>query len=78
MNRLAETVQSSRAQLERARRLLLPTRRTPDAFSEHREIYEALTRRDGDAAAAAMRRHLDVGLSEIKSFAAERPELFEP
>jgi DNA-binding GntR family transcriptional regulator len=78
MQRLAETVQSSRAQLERARRLLLPTRRVTETYREHRDIYDALARRDAAAASAAMGRHLDMVLSEVRNFAEKQPELFEP
>ena len=78
MHRLAETVQSSRTQLERARQLLLPTRRTPETFREHREIYAALADHDADGAANAMGKHLDMVLAEIRKYAEEQPDLFAP
>ena len=78
MRRVAEAVDSSRAPLERARRLLLPTPRTPGSLREHREIVAGLAKRDPRAAAAAMGAHLDAVLSEIRKFAARQPQLFEP
>lgn len=77
--RVAEGVESARAQTERIRRLLLPTRRrNPETIAEHTIIVEELTRRSASGAAEAMRAHLGNGLKQLHKFAAERPELFEP
>jgi GntR family transcriptional regulator, rspAB operon transcriptional repressor len=77
--RVAEAVESARAQTERIRRLLLPTpRRNPETIAEHKAIVEELTRRNASGAAEAMRAHLANGLKQLHKFAAERPELFEP
>ncbi len=79
MMRVAEVVESSRAHLDRARRLLLPTPRgTQQTLREHRAIHDALVARDPDAAAAAMGAHLDKGMTELKKFAATHAELFGP
>lgn len=73
----ADIVESSRAQLERARRLLLPkSRRTSDTLQEHRRIFERLAAHDPPGSAAAMREHLHRGVQELKEFARERPDLF--
>ncbi len=77
MARVADIVETSRAQLERARRLLLPTPRGRGALAEHEAIVAALAEGDPDAAAAAMARHLDRGMSELRCLVAEQPELFE-
>lgn len=78
MRRVAEVVDTSRAQLERARRLLLPTpTRNRNTIREHRAILAALTARDGRKAAAAMGAHLDEVMSELRRYATARPELFE-
>jgi GntR family transcriptional regulator, rspAB operon transcriptional repressor len=78
MRRLAEAVETSRAQLERARRLMLPTPgRTPNTHREHRSIFAALKARDGQKAAAAMASHLDQVMAELRKFAARQPDLFE-
>lgn len=78
MRRVAEVVDASRAQLERARRLLLPTpTRNRDTLREHRVILAALSERSAPKAAAAMGAHLDEGMSELRRYAAARPDLFE-
>lgn len=79
MRRVAAVVDSSRAQLERARRLLLPTpTRNRNTLREHEAILDGLAARSAEKAAAAMRAHLDAGMSHLRRFAARQPELFEP
>jgi DNA-binding GntR family transcriptional regulator len=76
--RVAEVVESSRAQTERIRRLLLPKPgRNATTIEEHEAIVDGLAARDADRAAAAMRAHLDHVLEELQKFAAARPDLFE-
>ena len=78
MQRVAEVVDASRAQLERARRLLLPTpTRNRNTISEHRAILDALTARDAAKTAAAMGAHLDEGMAQLRAYATARPDLFE-
>lgn len=79
MRRVAEVVETSRAQLERTRRLLLPTPgRNQNTLREHRAIFAALQLRDPVKAARAMGEHLDEVMAELKRFAARQPDLFEP
>jgi DNA-binding GntR family transcriptional regulator len=78
LRRVAEVVETARAHTERIRRLLIPTQRTSATIVEHKAILAALARRDGEAAAEAMRLHLGNVLKGLHKFAAERPELFEP
>lgn len=79
MRRIVEAVKSSRAQLERIRRILLPTPgRRQNTLREHRAIFAALAARDAGKAAAAMGAHLDQVMEELKKFAARQPDLFEP
>jgi GntR family transcriptional regulator, rspAB operon transcriptional repressor len=79
MRRVAEVVETSRAQLERTRRLLLPTPgRNQNTLREHRAIFAALQLRDPGKAARAMGEHLDEVMAELKRFAAQQPDLFEP
>jgi DNA-binding GntR family transcriptional regulator len=76
--RVAEVVESSRAQTERIRRLLLPKPgRNAATIEEHQAIVDGLATRDGEKAAAAMRGHLDYVMLELQKFAASRPDLFE-
>ena len=76
---LVDIIDLSRAQLERARRLLLPKPgRSGATLNEHRQIVRALATRDPDASAAAMRDHLQSVSAEVQDFANKRPDLFEP
>jgi DNA-binding GntR family transcriptional regulator len=78
MRRVAEVVEASRAQLERVRRLLLPTpTRNRNTLGEHRAILDALRERNPASAATAMGAHLDEGMAELRRYAAARPDLFE-
>ena len=55
MRRVPQVVESSRAQLERIRRLLLPTPgRSQNTLREHRAVFAALGLRDAGKAGAAM------------------------
>jgi DNA-binding GntR family transcriptional regulator len=76
--RVAEGVEAARAQTERIRRLLLPTRRNLETIAEHKVILAELAKRSASGAADAMRVHLGNGLQQLNKFAAERPDLFEP
>ncbi len=76
--RVEEAVESARAQTERMRRLLLQPSRSDRTLEEHNAILEGLVARDPDLAAKAMHAHLGNVLDELRRFAAERPELFEP
>jgi DNA-binding GntR family transcriptional regulator len=79
MRRVAGVVETSRAQLERTRRLLLPTpNRNQNTLREHRAVFAALQLRDPLKAASAMGAHLDEGMAELRRFAALQAELFEP
>lgn len=79
MRRVVDAVESSRAPLERIRRILLPTPgRRQNTLKEHRAIFAALAARDAGKAAAAMGAHLDQVMEELKQFAARQPDLFEP
>ncbi|MEP0321212.1 GntR family transcriptional regulator [Bauldia litoralis] len=78
MRRVAEVVETSRAQLERARRLLIPKPgRINRTVEEHRAIHLALAARDPRGAAEAMAAHLDVTMAELKEFSTRRPDIFE-
>jgi GntR family transcriptional regulator, rspAB operon transcriptional repressor len=58
--RLWSTIEISKAQLDRARHLMLPRAGQAEAtLEQHREIIRALNSRDAAKAAAAMKAHLD-------------------
>jgi DNA-binding GntR family transcriptional regulator len=57
--RAQHLLDSARAQLDRVRRLALPSEGRPEAtLNEHRRLVEAVRMSDPDFAAAAMRAHL--------------------
>ncbi len=79
MRRVANVIESARAPLERARRLLLPSPgRSQNTLREHRAIFAALSACDPTAAASAMGAHLDEAMAELKRFAARQPPPFDP
>jgi len=74
--RVRSATETARLGLDRVRRLLNTRRRLELTLAEHEAVVAALEARDGEAAGAAMHRHLDAVLAELESFAGERPELF--
>lgn len=79
MSRVAAAVDSSRAPLERARRMLVPTPgRSAATLREHRAILAGLAARSARIASSAMGAHLDEVMAEVRLFATRRPDLFEP
>jgi DNA-binding GntR family transcriptional regulator len=75
--RVKALVETARASLERVRRLLSSPRRHALTYAEHVAILDALARRQGAVAAAAMEAHLDAVLAELSEFARAHPEIFE-
>ncbi|MBI2717952.1 MAG: GntR family transcriptional regulator [Rhizobiales bacterium] len=74
--RVKQAAETARLGLERVRRMLNSRRRQELTLDEHRQIVEALRRRDTQAAARAMESHLAAVMTELEAFAGERPELF--
>lgn len=69
-------IEGARANVDRARRLINSPRRLALTIAEHEKVVAAIAAVDPEAAAAAMRAHLDAVMVELVSFATERPELF--
>jgi len=69
-------IESARANLDRARRLIITPRRLVHTIAEHRAIYDAIAAGDADAAEGAMRAHIDAVTAELMEFAAANPALF--
>jgi DNA-binding GntR family transcriptional regulator len=69
-------IESTRANLDRARRLILTPRRLEETLAEHHGIADAIAARDPQAAAAAMRAHIDSVMAELIAFAGGHPDLF--
>jgi GntR family transcriptional regulator, rspAB operon transcriptional repressor len=76
--RVKEIVAVSRSALDRARQLLASPERLVHTLDEHERIFNAIKRRQPDAAAHAMHDHLDQVVSELRRSAQERPDLFAP
>lgn len=78
MRNVAQAVDASRAQLERARRLLLPASgRGARTLRDHRNLVAGLRLKDPERAGEAMQVHLDGVVTEISIYVGQRPDLFE-
>ena len=74
--RIRAVIDSARANLDRARRLILDPRRLSATQSEHKAIADGIIAGDAERAVAAMRRHIDKVTGELLAFARTAPELF--
>lgn len=75
--RMRAAIDSARANLDRARRLILDPRRLTATLAEHKAIVDGLLAGDADRAVTAMRAHIDNVTSELLGFARTAPDLFE-
>jgi DNA-binding GntR family transcriptional regulator len=69
-------IENTRANLDRARRLILTPRRLSVTLNEHKKILEGIAEGDPAAAATAMRAHIDSVMAELIEFAIANPGLF--
>jgi DNA-binding GntR family transcriptional regulator len=74
--RVKSVIESTRANLDRARRLILTPRRLEMSFSEHQKVLSAIIAGDGAQAATAMRSHIDRVMAEVIDFARGNTHLF--
>ncbi|MDD9993483.1 MAG: GntR family transcriptional regulator [Rhodospirillales bacterium] len=75
--RLGRISESVRAQLDRARQLLLPAPgRLQEAYLEHEAVVRALEARDAARARDALRHHLGQLVTMLTTFATREPALF--
>lgn len=74
--RMKAMVDTARNNLDRARHLSNKIRQLPLAFSEHVAIAEAIATGNPDAAAGAMRTHLDAMVTSVFEVARQSPTLF--
>lgn len=75
-SKVRAVIDNTRANLDRARRLILTPRRLDVTIGEHRAILDGLLAADGVAAASAMRTHIDSVMAELLAFAHQHPGLF--
>jgi DNA-binding GntR family transcriptional regulator len=69
-------IENTRANLDRARRLILTPRRLSVTLAEHQRILDGITAGDAAIASAAMRAHIDSVMAELITFAVEHAALF--
>jgi len=72
--RVKHAVEAARASLDRARLFMCTPARQVSTSDEHAAIVAALKKRDPDAAAAAMERHLDAVMAELLDVAERNPD----
>lgn len=74
--RLRAVIEAARANLDRARRLVITPRRLAYSLAEHGAVFDAIVAGDAARATAAMRAHIDSVMAELFDFARDRPEHF--
>jgi GntR family transcriptional regulator, rspAB operon transcriptional repressor len=75
-SRIKTIIDSARANVDRARRLIQSPRRLALTIAEHSAILAAIEAGNADGAATAMRAHIDAVMDEFVSFAKSHPDLF--
>jgi len=69
-------IENTRANLDRARRLILTPRRLDVTIGEHQKILDGIVAGDAPRAAGAMRAHIDSVMAELIAFARDNARLF--
>jgi GntR family transcriptional regulator, rspAB operon transcriptional repressor len=75
-SKIKAAIEAARANLDRARRLIITPRRLNFSMAEHHAIFDAILLGDAARATAAMRAHIDSVMAELFDFARDRQELF--
>lgn len=74
--KIKTVIESARANVDRARRLINSPRRLALTIAEHERVVAALDAGDEEGATSAMRDHLDAVMTELVDFARKHPEHF--
>jgi DNA-binding GntR family transcriptional regulator len=74
--RIKSIIDSARANLDRARRLIITPRRLALTIAEHQAIFDGILAQSEAQATRAMRAHIDAVMVELFAFAREQPGLF--
>jgi DNA-binding GntR family transcriptional regulator len=74
--RIKSIIDSARANLDRARRLIITPRRLALTIAEHQAIFDGILAADAVLASKAMRAHIDAVMVELFAFAREHPAVF--
>ena len=69
-------IENTRANLDRARRLILTPRRLSVTLAEHQAVLDGIANGDAARASAAMRAHIDSVMAELIEFAKGHAQLF--
>ncbi|MFC3703853.1 GntR family transcriptional regulator [Devosia honganensis] len=69
-------IDRARANLDRARRLIITPRRLNHTIAEHQAILDGILAADSGRAIAAIRAHIDAVMIELFAFARDHPALF--
>lgn len=69
-------IDSARANLDRARRLIITPRRLALTIAEHQAIFDGILAQDQAMATKAIRAHIDAVMIELFAFARDTPDLF--
>ena len=75
-DKIRVVIESARANIDRARRLVSTPRRLAVTIGEHRAIVDAIAAADAAGAQTAMRTHLDAVMHEVFALAQSHPEFF--
>lgn len=75
-SRIKTIIDSARANLDRARRMIITPRRLALTIAEHQAIFDGILAADAAKASRAMRAHIDAVMVELFAFAREHPDLF--
>ena len=76
LTKVKAIIDKARANLDRARRLIITPRRLNHTIAEHQAIFDGILAGSAPQAIAAIRAHIDAVMIELFAFAQERPELF--
>ncbi len=76
LSKMKAIIDRARANLDRARRLIITPRRLNHTITEHQAIFDGILAADAPQAIAAIRAHIDAVMVELFAFAGDHPELF--
>ncbi|WP_332690428.1 GntR family transcriptional regulator [Devosia sp.] len=76
LTKVKTIIDSARANLDRARRLIITPRRLALTIAEHQAIFDGILAANAAQATRAIRAHIDAVMVELFAFAREHPGLF--
>lgn len=76
LTKVKTIIDSARANLDRARRLIITPRRLALTIAEHQAIFDGILAQDQGQANRAIRAHIDAVMVELFAFAREHPDMF--